>query len=213
MQFYFDYVSPYSYIAAHTLPKLAERHQRKLELVPVLFAGLLKASGRKGPAETQSYKAWLIRDVLRKCVKLGIPIQAPVTHPFNPLLLLRLTLLDLDETVRVQLFRRLFAAVWKDKIDVTDIDKVRPLLDDLGLDADQCLQQTQQPDVKQRLIENTKYAVEQQIFGVPTVIVDGQLFWGYDDFANLESYLTGGDVYDQQVYQQWLAAPPSARAR
>ena len=210
MKFYFDYLSPYSYIAAQVLPPLAARYGRELEWVPVLFAGLLKASGRKGPAEIASFKAWLVRDVLRKCHKLGIPIQAPVSHPFNPLLLLRLTLLELDDSVRQQLCMRLFAAVWKDKIDVTDIDKVRALLDDLGLDAESCLQQARQSAVKQRLMDNTQHAVTQQVFGVPTIVVDGQLFWGYDDFANLELFLIGDDRYDEQVCQQWLAVSPSA---
>src|ERR1700694_5840015 len=85
---YFDFVSPFSYLQCEQLPTL-ERSVR-IRYRPGLFAGLLKAPGHKGPAEIASKRRFTYRFVVWQAAKLGIPLKFPAAHPFNPLPLLRL---------------------------------------------------------------------------------------------------------------------------
>jgi 2-hydroxychromene-2-carboxylate isomerase len=92
--FYFDFISPYAFLAWTQLPALAKRCRTTLEPVPVLFAGLLDAHGQKGPAEIPAKRRYLFKDIARKARRLGFPsISAPPAHPFNPLLSLRISYL------------------------------------------------------------------------------------------------------------------------
>jgi len=199
MKFYFDYISPYAYIAWTQIRALANQHDRTVEPIPVLFGGLLNESGRLGPAETPLMRRWLWKNVLRKCTQLDIPVQPPDTHPFNPLLALRVTTLDMTDQQREQLIDLLFTAVWVKSQNVTDTQVIKPLLAQVGLDGDQALAQVQQPAIKQRLKENTETAIKAGTFGVPTMIVDDELFWGHDDFDYLEAFLSGEDRYHKHL--------------
>lgn len=80
MLFYFDFISPYAYLAWTQLPALAARHERELVPVPVLFAALLNAHGQKGPAEIPAKRIYLFKDVCRKAHLLGLPPPSPPTR-------------------------------------------------------------------------------------------------------------------------------------
>ena len=90
LRFWFDPVSPYAYLAFEQLPQALEGLSVAVEYRPLLFAGLLKQWGQKGPAEIEPKRAWTFRDVAWKAHQLGIPIATPAQHPFSPLALLRL---------------------------------------------------------------------------------------------------------------------------
>jgi hypothetical protein len=112
IRFDFDFVSPNAYLAWTRLPALAERHGRALEPVPVLFAALLEAHGQLGPAEVPPKIRWMTRNNLRKAAVLGVELNPPAFHPFNPILALRVSSLVLDPSRRRALIDALFRAVW-----------------------------------------------------------------------------------------------------
>jgi 2-hydroxychromene-2-carboxylate isomerase len=89
LTFYFDYISPNAHIAWTQLPTLVERHNLRVNLVPVLFAGLLRAHGQMGPAEQAAKRSWMSQNITRQAPLLGVPLSPPKRHPFNPLLSLR----------------------------------------------------------------------------------------------------------------------------
>jgi len=210
MKFYFDYISPYAYIAWTQIRALAAKYEQTIEPIPVLFAGMLQESGRLGPAETPLLRRWMWKNVMRKCAGLGIPLKPPATHPFNPLLPLRVTALEMGDDQREQLIDLIFAAVWANSQDVTDVQVVGPLLSQVGLDPESAFAQVQLPAVKQRIRENTAAAISNGAFGVPTMIVDGELFWGHDDFCYLETFLQGETSYDTAELEAWAAVKASA---
>jgi len=88
VRFYFDFVSPNAYLAWTQLPALAAQYGTAIEPVPVLFAGLLEAHGQLGPAEMPAKTRWMVRNNLRKAARLGVALNPPAFHPFNPLLAL-----------------------------------------------------------------------------------------------------------------------------
>lgn len=214
IRFHFDYVSSNAYIAWLELPKLAARHGRALEPVPTLFAGLLGAHGQLGPAEIPAKAAWMFRNNLRKAALLGVPLNAPLHHPFNPLLALRVSSQPQAAEERARAITALFRAVWVDREHVSEPEVVARVLDAAGLRGAELVAQAQSPAAKQRLRDDTDAAIAQGVFGVPTMVVGDALFWGYDDFPFLALHLAGEDPLTPDAVARWAgkSSPSAMRA-
>lgn len=210
LNFLFDFISPNAYLAWTQVHALAERHGYVVTSVPVLFAGLLGANRAQGPAEVRNKWRWMVRDIVRKARALAVPLEAPTSHPFNPLLALRLASLDLSDADRRRLIDVLFEAIWAGGPGVTDPQVVSRLLDAQGFDGASMVLAATADAVKARLRRQTDGAVEQRVFGVPTVLVSDRLFWGYDDFPHLDAFLAGDDRFDETVFTAWEAVRPTA---
>jgi 2-hydroxychromene-2-carboxylate isomerase len=211
VRFYFDYVSPNAYLAWTQLPRISEQFGCTIEPVPVLFAGLLEAHGQLGPAEVPAKLAWMHKNNLRKAAQLRVPLNPPAFHPFNPLLALRVSSLPLAAGERSALVGALFAAVWVDALHVSDAAVVERLADDLGLDGTALVSSAAHTECKAALREQTEAAIDRGVFGVPTMELGGELFWGYDDLAHLELALAGKDPLEAKEWRKWDVAPrPSA---
>jgi 2-hydroxychromene-2-carboxylate isomerase len=214
IRFYFDYISTNAYLAWQVLPKLAEQYGKRLEPVPVLFAGLLKAHGQLGPAEVPIKAFWMWKNNLRKAAILGVPLKQPAFHPFNPLLALRVSSLDLDERERFALIDALFNAVWAEQLHVSEPAVVRGVADRAGLPGARLVEQAQSPAAKNRLRTDTDAAIAAGVFGVPSMMVGDEVFWGYDDLPYLERLLAGTDPLDAAAVPTAETAPrPSAMRR
>jgi 2-hydroxychromene-2-carboxylate isomerase len=211
IRFYFDYISSNAYLAWLELPKLAAKHGRRIETIPTLFAGLLGAHGQLGPAEIPAKAAWMFRNNLRKAALLGVPLNAPVHHPFNPLLALRASAIPTTEEERARAISALFRAVWVDREHVSEPAVVARVLDAAGLRGAELVTRAQSPEAKQRLRADTGAAIACGVFGVPTMIVGDALFWGYDDFPFLELHLAGKDPLTPDAVSRWAGqSSPSA---
>lgn len=215
LYFFFDFISHNAYLAWHQLPALAARHGLALEPVPVLFAALLKAYGQVGPAEVPAKSRWMLWNVLRKARLQGIPIAPLASHPFNPLLALRLCACEQPAAQRLHLVDRLFKATWAQSRAVHEPEVLRQVLLEAGLDAERLLAEAQAEPAKERLRANTEEAIAAGVFGVPTMLAAGELFWGYDDLEFLEQFLSGADPLgaDRQDYAAWLRIRPSAQRK
>jgi 2-hydroxychromene-2-carboxylate isomerase len=215
LYFFFDYISHNAYLAWHKVPALAARHGLRLAPVPVLFGAMLSHYRQVGPAELPAKSRWMLWNVLRKARLHDIPIAPPASHPFNPLLPLRVSCALDDTAARTRLVDRLFRATWAESRAVNEPETLRALLRELGLDADALLAAAAGEPVKQRLRENTDGALAQGIFGVPTMAVNGELFWGFDDLEYLEMFLSGRDALgaDRSAYAAWMNVRPSVERR
>jgi 2-hydroxychromene-2-carboxylate isomerase len=210
LRFYFDYISPNAYLAWTQLPALAARHDVTIVPIPVLFAALLAAHGQLGPAETPAKMRWMVRNNLRKASLLGVPLNPPQFHPFNPLLVLRVSSLPLDAATRRTLIDAFFRAVWVDGRHVSDPDTVVRVIQSVGLDGPALLDWAQHAENKARVRQQTDDAIACGIFGVPTVQAGDELFWGFDDFPHLERFLAGADPLDPTALARWADRQPSA---
>ena len=215
LYFFFDFISHNAWLAWHKMPALAEKYGLTLEPVPVLFAGLLQAHKQRGPAEVPPKLDWMLWNVLRKAQQHRIPIAPPHTHPFNPLLPLRVASCDLPHDQHLRLIHALFSATWAEGRAVSQIDVVRDILTETGLDAETLLAQAKTDAIKTTLRRNTDDAVKAGIFGVPSMKVGGELFWGFDDLPQLENYLSGADPLnpDRSVYAGWQRVRLSAQRK
>jgi 2-hydroxychromene-2-carboxylate isomerase len=214
IRIYLDYLSSNAYLAWTQLPALAGRFGRAIEPVPVLFAGLLEAHGQMGPAEVPPKAWWMAKNNLRKSSLLGVPLHPPAFHPFNPLLALRTSSLPMDDAARARLVGGLLRGVWAERRHVSDPGVVAQIADEAGLDGATLVAAAQQPEAKAVLRKQTDDAIAAGVFGVPTIVVDGELFFGYDDFPFLERFLAGRDPLDRDALAEWARAPrPSAMRR
>ena len=204
--FWFDPVSPYAYLAFEQLPQALEGLSYRVDYQPILFAGLLRQWGQKGPAEIEPKRAWTFRQVAWQAHRLGIPIATPAQHPFNPLALLRLLHAAAPEggTPNRWQCELVFHHVWRGEgADANEAARLAALRAVLAPERD--------PDsdaVKQSLKERTALALSLGIFGVPTIEVDGRLFWGLDALEMLAAYLKGDAWFDGPAWDEAGRARP-----
>jgi 2-hydroxychromene-2-carboxylate isomerase len=214
IRFYFDYISSNAYLAWLVLPALAARYERRLEVIPVVFAKLLEAHGTLGPAEDPAKSSWMWKNNLRKSALLWAPLVAPAFHPINPLLSLRASSLPLAAAEQAALVGALFTAVWAESRHVSEPEVVSAVASAVGLDGARLVTAAQAPETKARLRIRTEQAVGQGIFGVPAMAVGDELFWGYDDLPYLEHLLAGTDPLAGRPLPERVAPPrPSAVRR
>ncbi len=205
--FYFDPISPYAWLAARQRKRIEDAGAR-LDFRPVLLAGLLAANGTKGPAEVPAKRAYTMRDVLRIATQLKIPFGGPPTHPFNPLRGLRMCIaLDGDDRARFAV--ALLDAAWAKGLELGDAKVLMGLAEECGLDGQRLSARADELDIKQALIAATDAAVEKGVFGVPTLSLNGELFWGEDRIDALLWRLQGNRI-DESTLAEVLARPASA---
>jgi 2-hydroxychromene-2-carboxylate isomerase len=178
VDWYFDFVSPYSYIALHRLSEL----RAPVAYRPVLFAGLLNHWGQKGPAEIPAKRRWTYRWSAWWAKQLGVPFRYPVAHPFNPLPHLRLALAC---GCAPQAVKRIFEWIWMSGENAADAARFASLCNELGI-APETLAS---PEIKDALRKNTEEAVARGLFGVPSFVADGEVFWGADSIEFVNAFL------------------------
>lgn len=207
LRFYYDFISPYAFLGWRQVESYAAEHQLELELVPILFAALLKEHGHKGPAEIPPKRIHTWKNVLRVATGLGIDISPPDAHPFNPLLALRVASAGSHADDRRALTAAIFDLVWGGGGRTPSPETLRVQLDARGLDGAHWLERATTPEVKSRLRASTETAIERGVFGVPSFEVGEEVFWGQDSLPHLTSFLAGRDPASGPDMERWLELP------
>ena len=197
VDWYFDFVSPFSYIALRRLEELPGPVAYK----PVLFAGLLDHWGQKGPAEIPAKRRWTYRWCAWWAKELGIPFRFPAAHPFNPLQHLRLALACGS---RPDAVKRIFDSIWMTGENANDETRFAALCRDLQVDPGTLSQ------MKDQLRKNTEEAAARGVFGVPSFVVDGEVFWGADSIEFVTAFLKDATVLRNDEMRRVDALPVGA---
>ena len=185
--FYLDFISPYAWLAFDALPQALEGISHRVVYKPVVFGAMLKHHGQLGPAEIPAKRDWTYRQVQWQARAQGTPLQLPASHPFNSLALLRLaTACDPDGTPNRFVCDKIFRHVWCTGQDAADAERLAALSADMKPVGD-----VASDTVKQQLKAHTDEAISRNLFGVPSLVVDGQVFWGNDALPMLRAYLQG----------------------
>ena len=201
VDWYFDFVSPFSYIALHRLGELPQPVVYK----PVLFAGLLNHWGQKGPAEIPAKRRWTYRWCTWWAKELGVPFRFPAAHPFNPLPHLRLALAC---GTRPDAVKRIFDWIWMSGGQADDPARFAALCRELG-QSDAALATDA---VKAELRASTDEAAKRGVFGVPSFVADGEVFWGADAIDFLKAFLSDPTVV-RNAEMRRIDELPAAAAR
>lgn len=191
-QWYFDLISPFAYLHLHRLQPLRER--LRIEPVPVLFAGLLKHWGTKGPAEIPTKRLHTYQYCVWSAHQVGVPFRMPPRHPFNPLAAQRLLVsLQADFPVIERAYGFIYGEGRDPEREFEALAARLQLSDAAARIAD--------PAVKQRLIANTERAITAGAFGVPTLALRGRIFWGSDTVDWARQFLDEPALFDAPDYQ------------
>jgi 2-hydroxychromene-2-carboxylate isomerase len=213
VDFYFDFVSPYAWLAAHQLGAVRECAEVRFRYVPVLFAGLLDHHANVGPAEIPAKRRYTFVDAQRWAMHLGLEFKSPPAHPFNPLKPLRVTSAVEDERARERLAVALLDAAWSAGRDITSDAVIKEVASSAGADGNELLRRAQSEEIKQRLRQQTEGAVGAGVFGVPSFVVDREIFWGNDRLPFLQAHLQGRLTTDKEKTEEILARPRAADRR
>ncbi|TWI05928.1 2-hydroxychromene-2-carboxylate isomerase [Luteimonas cucumeris] len=173
---YFDFISPFAYL--HWPKVRALMAEREVVPVPILFAAILDAHGQKGPAEISGKREFTYRHVLWQARREGVALRAPPAHPFNPIPALRLCIAAGNTPAAIT---AIYDWIWAQGQAGDSAAALQPVMQALGVAPEQLSSDA----VKAALRANTDAALAAGVFGVPTLAIDGTLFWGNDvhDFA------------------------------
>jgi 2-hydroxychromene-2-carboxylate isomerase len=199
----FDVISPFAYLAFPRLRELPP--DMEVTFVPVLLAGILNHFGQRGPAEIPSKRRFTYRFALWRARQLGLPMRMPPAHPFNPLAALRLIIAAGSDARAVG---TVLAAVFADGRDLSDPAVIAALARELGVHSPNTV--LADPKIKQRLRENTEWAIAQGIFGVPALLIGEEIFWGHDAFDMALDYLLAADRFEDAAMRAADALPVGA---
>lgn len=189
IDWYFDFISPFSYLQSELLGTLPP--DVKVNFKPVLFAGLLNHWNNIGPAEVAPKRSWTFEHCVWLAHKHGVIITMPPHHPFNPLPMLRLCI-ALGSTPQV--VQRLFRYVWRDGRLPERAEHWQTLLREL----DASPEMLEAAAVKERLRRHGEEAIAAEVFGVPTAVIDGRRFWGLEATDMLQAYLRNDPFFQSE---------------
>ncbi len=187
LRWYFDFVSPYSYLHWQKLKQLSRFAQ--IQTVPIAFGAVLHHLGNLGPAEIPAKRRFMYRQLLWTAQAEGTPLRFPPGHPFNPLPALRLCL---AAGASVQAVDVLFDWIWRDGNAADSAEALREPAARLGIDD--VASAIADPAVKEQLRRNTEAAIAAGVFGVPTLAIDDELFWGNDAHPLMAAVLDDPDL-------------------
>jgi 2-hydroxychromene-2-carboxylate isomerase len=191
LEFFFDYGSPYSYLADTQVEAIARRAGAGLVRRPMLLGGVFKASGNASPMAVPLKSKWTATDMPLWARFYKVPLQRNPYFPVNTLAIMRgAAAAQIDGTFD-RYHPAMYRAMWVEGRNLNEMSEVAAVLAGAGLDAQKFASRIQDADVKDRLKATTEEAVARGVFGAPTCFVDGQMFFGNDRLPFVEMALKG----------------------
>lgn len=179
---FFDVGSPAAYLAFERLPAICDAAGATLQWRPMLLGGVFQAAGNQSPMAVPAKGRYVLADLQRFARRHDIPFRQNPHFPINTLTLMRMAAgLQWREPRRfVPYLAAVYRAIWADGLDMNDAAVVAGVLQQAGFDPHALLALASDPEVKQRLKDDTQEAVARGVFGAPTFFVDGEMYWGQD---------------------------------
>ena len=188
IDFYFDFISPYSFLAYKKLKILNENNKFNINYKPILLGGLHKLGGITAPAFNERKMKNMKFDCELIARKNNIEFIWNDKFPLNTLYLMR-GYLVIDKKTKNKFFELCFDAYWRNNVDILDNENIKDILKNCAIDQQKFFEEISKPSIKDELKKMTNKAFEKDIFGAPTFVVNNKIFWGQDrlDYA-LDEY-------------------------
>jgi 2-hydroxychromene-2-carboxylate isomerase len=195
IDFYFDFSSPYSYLAAEEIEAMAERHGRELRWRPMLLGAVFKVAGNVPLTEGYGPKSrYSVRDFARSAAFIGVPYRHPTVFPIGAVGASRAVLwLQREHPAQaVPFIHAAYRAFFVADRNISELPVVLDLARALGIDAAALERGIQEESIRNALRAAVEEAVARGVFGAPTLFVDGEQFWGHDRLAQVERWISTG---------------------
>lgn len=194
IDFYFDFSSPYGYVAAHLIEPLAQRHIRAVRWRPILLGPAMKVSGNTPLADQPMKGAYMRHDVPRLCRRHGIPFAWPTPFPIATVAAARAIywLTDQDPDRVAPFAKALYRAYFADGRNICAADVVLTIASEEGIDAEFMGEALQDPAVKDRTKAAVDGSIKLGVFGSPFFLVDEEPFWGVDRLPLMDDWMARG---------------------
>jgi 2-hydroxychromene-2-carboxylate isomerase len=194
IDFYFEFASPYGYLASTRIDAIAARHGRTVSWHPIMLGAAFKLTGAQPLVRTPLKGDYMMRDLPRFARLLGVPFKAPPVMPANSLAASRACIwLGQDDPAKAKaLAQAILRAHWGEGREIARPDDVADVAEPLGIERAALLAAVADPAIKERLRQATQAAIERGVFGSPFVLVDGEAFWGADRLDQVERWLAAG---------------------
>jgi 2-hydroxychromene-2-carboxylate isomerase len=194
IDFYFEFASPYGYLASTQIEDLGARHGREVLWHPIMLGAAFKETGARPLTQTPLKGPYLERDVPRFARLLGVPFRAPPVMPANSLAASRafVWLEPDDPALAKRLAQTILQAHWGDGRDIGAPEQVAEIAAPLGIERSALLAALADTSIKERLKQATAAAIERGVFGSPFIFIDDEPFWGADRLAQIDAWLARG---------------------
>lgn len=194
IDFYFDFSSPYGYLAATKIDAIAAKHARDVRWRPILLGAVFKINGQQ-PLTTIALKgSYATHDMLRSARWFNVPFRMPDKFPINTVAPCRAYywLYDKDAAVAKKFARALYRAYFAEDRDISAVEITLEVATTLGIDRVALAVALNDPAVKERTKTEVDAAIERGVFGSPYIVIDGEPFWGADRLDQIERWLDKG---------------------
>jgi 2-hydroxychromene-2-carboxylate isomerase len=205
IKWYFDFISPFAYLQMQQFSNLPD--EIKIKPIPIVFGGLLANWGQLGPAEIPPKRQFVYRLFQWKAAKLGIPFKMPFSHPYNPLPSLRLCIAAGSEMAHVRI---IYDLIYGKGIQPDSLEGIDVMGQKLGIEKP--AEAVKRPEVKESLKRNTENAVNDGVFGVPTFVVNDELFWGGDATDMMLDFLNNPKLFETSEMKR-ISEMPMGKTR
>lgn len=195
LDFYFEFASPYGYLASLRIDSIAAGYEREVQWRPIMLGAAMKLAGSTPNVLSPLRGPYFRTDAPRSARLMGAPFAMPANLPMNSLAASRAYwwLNDADPEMARGLAEAVFHAHWGQGRDMSTVDQLVEVTATLGIDEHALREAVASPEIKERLKRETDRAIERGVFGSPFVFVDGEPFWGSDRLDQVERWLaTGG---------------------
>ena len=178
--FYFDFVSPYSFLAHKEIVKIEKKNSIKIRYKPILLGGLHNLHGIKAPAFVPAKAKHMIRDCKLIAEKNKIKFKFNSYFPIKSLNLMRGVFVAEEDNFKAYYIDNIFNAIWQDGLNMNDESIIIKILKNLDINPKTFLLRTSSSSIKDLLRKKTNEAYEKGIFGAPTFVSNNKIFWGQD---------------------------------
>ena len=189
LDFYFDFVSPYSFLAHQKVRKLEKNENIKIKYKPILLGGLHNLHGITAPAFIPSKAKFMIRDCKLVAEKNKINFKFNSYFPIKTLNLMRGAMIAEEDDFQIFYIDKIFDAIWKDGLNMNDQNIIDKIIKNLEINPKTFFLRSSSQNIKNNLKQKTDDAYQKGIFGAPTFVVNNKIFWGQDrlEFALAEA--------------------------
>ena len=187
--FYFDFVSPYSFLAHKQIRKIEKKEGIKIRYKPILVGGLHNLHGIKAPAFIPAKAKHMIKDCKLLAAKNGVKFKFNSYFPIRSLNLMRGVFVAEEDNIKSYYIDNIFNSIWQDGLNMNDPVIIEKVLKNLSVNPKTFILRSTSSQIKDSLRKKTNDAYDKGIFGAPTFVVNNKIFWGQDriEFALAES--------------------------